>query len=408
MFDFTPAQAPMPLRFLLVGANQRWTRVVSAAAARLGASVVDTAVNSRVALSRILTATQPYSMVLLQARQTDASLDDLADLTMGDTGSRTGLLLLSDQRHPAEGLPKSANGESAKGARQPAGCIVVEQANRAAITWAMDQLGAKAGETPWDVSTAELRAALTGSRQTGSMLKLRYQPLIRLADRTPIGVEVLARLVHPRLGMLAAEQFIPQMEAAGLAPLLTERMITQAMQDTSRHGLIDLGLRIGLNVPLNVLMMPEIFGLLETQRHLCAIPSDRITLELTETQPVTDLVALGGVVRRLRDIGYQVSIDDASPAIANIEALIGLGFTTLKFDKSMVQGADDDPACREFIERIVKLAGAAGILTIAEGIENPETQELMRELGVDYAQGYLIGRPLPPAAVKLWLDAWRQ
>lgn len=359
---------------------------------------MDTAISSRAALSRIFTAAQPYSIGMLQARRADSSFEALADLTAGDAGSKTRLSLLNDQGNLA--------GELSDGARvslQLAGCTLVGQANGAAITQAMDQQSANCEDLPWQVSAAELRAALTGP-----MLKLRYQPIVNFADGMPIGVEVLARLVHPRLGMIGAEHFIPQMEAAGLALLLTTTMISQAMQDTCRHGLVGLGLRIGLNVPLNVLMMPSIFELLETQRQTCAVPAEKITLELTETQPVTDIVALRGVIHRLRGLGYRVAIDDASPAIANIEALLGLGFTTVKIDKSMVQAAARDPNCHEFIEWIGKLCNKAGVQTVAEGIEDIETRNAMRDLKVDCGQGYLIGRPIPPAAVKPWLDAWQQ
>ncbi len=384
----------MPMRLLLVGANQRWTRVVSAAAMRLGATVIDTASNSRAALSRILTAARPYSMVLLQARHADTGFHDLADLTTGDAGSGTGLLLLHDTRTQQGPLEAT---------RRPAACIVVEQANRAAISRALNHQSGQPDEPPVELSTAELRAALAEP-----MLKLRYQPLVRLVDRLPIGVEALARLDHPKYGMLAAEQFIPQMEAANLSHLLTEAMIAQAMHDTCSHGLTDRGLRIGLNVPLNVLMMDEVFDVLEDQRQKCSIPASDIIVELTETQPVTDHRALRGVIRRLREIGYRVSIDDASPAIPNLEALIGLGFNTLKFDKSVVQQAAHDPDSRAFIERVENLARASDMLTIAEGIEDAETHDLMRDLGVDFGQGFLIGRPLPPGAVKLWLDAWQR
>lgn len=392
--DYGPAHAPVPPRLLLVGANQRWTRAVSAAARRLGASVIDTASNSRVALSRILTAASPYSIVLLQARRADLGFPDLADLTTGDAGSGTGLLLLHDSR-AHQGLRLAAH--------RPPGCIVIEQANRAAISRALNQPAGQPGAAPVLLSTAELRAALAEP-----MLKLRYQPLVRLSDRTPIGLEALARLDHPTFGMLAAEQFIPQMEAANLSHLLTEAIITQAMHDTYSHELTAHGLGIGLNVPLNVLMMKEVFDVLEDQRRKYAIPASKIIVELTETQPVTDYHALRDVIRRLRDIGYRVSIDDASPAIPNLESLMRLGFNTLKFDKSVVQQAAHDPESRSFIDRIVALARTSDMLTIAEGIEDAETHDLMRDLGVDIGQGFLIGRPLPPATIKLWLDAWQR
>ncbi len=384
--DWIAASASAPLRLLVVGANQRWTRVVAAAAARLNAVAVDTAGNSRAALARVLTASPPYSLVLLQARRADTEIDALADLTAGDAGSGTGLLLLGDA---GRALP---------------GSIVVEQANRAALNRALDQHSRDADGTPPPTLTrAEMVAALNGPA-----LRLRYQPVIRLSDQQPTGLEVLARLDHAALGMLSAEHFIPQMEAAGLSRLLTRIMITRAMQEACAHGLTRLGLRIGLNVPLNVLLMPETFELLETQRQQCAIPASQIVIELTETQPVRDLDTLRGVVRRLNEFGYRVSIDDATPEMTNTAALLEMEFASVKFDKSVVQQASYDPDSRSFIERTVKIAREAGIQTIAEGIEDTEHLELMHALGVDSAQGFRIARPLPAGAVKLWLEARQQ
>ena len=248
----------------------------------------------------------------------------------------------------------------------------------------------------------DMRAALNGA-----MLTLRYQPLIRLADRSMVGVEVLARLDHTDLGMLSADQFVPQMEAAGLSPLLTRTMITLAFQQVRSHGLVELGMRFGLNVPLNVLMTADMLELLETQRQKCAIPAAQIVVELTETQPVTDHNALRGVIRRLRDIGYRVAIDDASPAMANIGGLLEMDFTTLKFDKSVVRHARHDPDCRLFIEEVTRAAKASNIQTVAEGIEDQETLDLMCALGLDGAQGYFFACPLPIAAAKQWILSWQ-
>lgn len=384
--DCGTTEAASPLRLLVVGANQRWTRVVASAAARLGgAAVVDTASNSRSALSRILTASQPYSLVLLQPSRVDTAVEDLADLTSGDAGSGTGLLLLGDSP------------------RHPPGSIVVEHPNRAAISLALSR-------HPWNVEgvTPKLTMAEMLAALHGPMLKLRYQPVIQLADQKPTGLEVLARLDHAELGMLSGDQFIPQMEAAGLSRLLTETVITRAMEDACRHGLIRLGLRIGLNVPLNVLLMADIFEFLDTKRRQFAIPAAQIAIELTETQPVKDLEALRDAVRRLRAVGYRVCIDDASPAMPNIGALLEMAFTTVKFDKSVVRRAKFDPTSREFVEQTTRIAKAADIQSIAEGIEDIETQDLMQALGLESAQGFLIARPLPAAAVKVWLNTWQQ
>ena len=379
-----PTNRTPSLRLLVVGANQRWTRVVTAEAARLGAAVVDTAGDSHLALARILTAPEPYSLILLQTRRSDPSAGGLADLALGGAGSNTGLLLLGDT------------------GRHPAGSTVVEHPTRAAISKALRQYSWSPAETVPVLTKAQLVAALDGP-----MLKLRYQPIVRLSDREPLGVETLARLEHPELGMLSADQFIPQIEAAGLSQLFTRRMITQSMQEMSRIGLTQLGLAVGLNVPLNVLLMPDIFELLDTQRQKCAVLPDKIVIELTETQPVKDLGTLHDVVRRLRGIGYRVAIDDATPAMANLAEMIEIGFTTLKFDKSIVQQARHDSDCHDFIQRITRLATAAGVSTVAEGIEDWACVDLMQTMGLTSAQGYLIAHPLPAPAVKPWLETWR-
>jgi EAL domain-containing protein (putative c-di-GMP-specific phosphodiesterase class I) len=372
------------LRLLVVGANQRWTRVVTAAAARLGASVIHSASNSSAALFQVLAAPQPYSLILLQARQSDSAADDLADLTSGDVGSNTGLLLLGDT------------------GRHPPGSIVVEHPTRAAISKALSQHSWKSEEVIPALSKAQLQEALNGS-----MLKLRYQPIVQLSDRKPLGLEVLTRLDHPEFGMLSADQFIPQIEAAGLSRQFTQTMITQAIQETCANGLIELGFCVGLNMPLNVLLMPDIFELLQVQRMKCSIPPDRIVIELTETQPVQDLKQLRGPVGRLRDIGYRVAIDDATPQMANVAGMMEIGFTTLKFDKAIVQGARHDAGFRTFIEQTTRIAKAAGVTTVAEGIEDSACLDLMLTMGLTSAQGYLIARPLPASAVKLWLETWQ-
>ena len=381
--DTNLIESTRPARLLLVGANQRWTRMVTAASEHFGVAM-DTACNPGSALTRIVAAPEPYSLVLLQPKRTDRALHHLADLTAGDTDSGTGLFLLG-----------------AHGPELP-GSIVVEQPNRASFEQALNQYRCKPNHQDVDLSSAELRASLHGTP-----LKLRYQPLIRLADRKPIGLEVLARLGHADHGILSAERFIPRIAACGLLQLLTRTVIAQAMREAGEHELTQAGLRIALNVPLDVLMLAETCEILETERQQYAIPADQIIIELTETQPVEDLHGLRDVLRRLRGLGYRVSIDDASPAMRNLDAMLELGFTHLKFDKAVVQQSLHGGDHRDFIQRVTRNARAAGMHTVAEGIEDSTTLDRMHALGVDSGQGFLIGRPLPPAAVRLWLDAWR-
>src|SRR5689334_8900824 len=98
---------------------------------------------------------------------------------------------------------------------------------------------------------AELHAALTGA-----MIEPRYQPIVRLADRVPVGLEALARLNHPTRGRMLPDRFVPQMEGAGLALLLTQRVANRAFADMV-GVLAPYKLKVALNFPLEVLLVPD-------------------------------------------------------------------------------------------------------------------------------------------------------
>ena len=153
---------------------------------------------------------------------------------------------------------------------------------------------------------AELSAALTGT-----LIEARYQPIVRFADRVPVALEALARLNHPSRGTLLPDRFVPQMEDAGLAQLLTRRISQRAFTDMAGPALAPLGLDMALNFPLDVLQVPEALALLDEQRQEAGIAARRVVIELTESQPVQCLVTLRRALEHLRALGYRVSIDDA-------------------------------------------------------------------------------------------------
>jgi len=109
----------------------------------------------------------------------------------------------------------------------------------------------------------------------------------------------------------------------------------------------------------------------------------------------------------VRALGYRVAIDDVGPAVPSLSELLELPFTSLKLDKDLVIRSADEPAILDFLRDTTMRAHAKGMQVVAEGVETVDTWNRMDGIGVDGAQGYLVARPLPAAAVDVWLDAWR-
>lgn len=246
---------------------------------------------------------------------------------------------------------------------------------------------------------SELRAALTGA-----MIEPRYQPIVRLADRVPVGLEALARLNHPTRGRMLPDRFVPQMEDAGLALLLTQRVANRAFADML-GVLAPHGLNVSLNFPLDVLLVPDALALLDEQRRLAAIDAKRVVIELTESRPVEDIAALGRAIEWLREIGYGIAIDDVLPTVPLLDALLELPFSAVKLDKTVVLrlGEGDTQA---FVSRLVATAAARGMTMTAEGVESAAIWHRLRALGIDHAQGFLVARATQAEDVPAWLARW--
>ncbi len=238
----------------------------------------------------------------------------------------------------------------------------------------------------------------------GAMIETRYQPIVRISDRQPIGLEALARLNHPTHGTLAPDYFVPQIEDAGLAAQLTDLVASCAFADM--QGPIGaLGLSISLNFSLDVLLVREARARLEVRRQEAGIAPRRIAIELTESRPVEDFAALHEAVEQLRADGYRIAIDDVGPGVPRLPELLALPFTSLKLDKDVVQRSDQ-PEMRRFLEPVMAAARKYQMGVVAEGVEDVETWNRMRALGAQFAQGFLAARPLPATAVPIWFEAW--
>jgi EAL domain-containing protein (putative c-di-GMP-specific phosphodiesterase class I) len=377
-----PANPARPLDVLLVSDDPRWTTSVREAVAAEG-GIVET-VSARAAVARLASAGARLSHVLVDRNGADGLLDTLTELTSDTASAEVTLLLLG----PANG--------------SPAGARTIPVADRQIVA---DQLAVR--HFPTFHSEPSLLAGELLDVVSGEMLETRYQPIVRIEDRSVGAVEVLARLNHPTHGTVTPDWFVPRFEDAGLAATLTSMVSTLALADLTGRSFRGLGLAMALNYPLNVLSHPNAAAGLDERRRAMGLTPDQVQIELTESRPVEDFAALGRSLEHLRTLGYRISIDDVGPGVMNLERLLGLPFTGLKLDKGIVRLIGTQGAGGQLAPRVVEQAQARGLNVVAEGVETREMWDLLHALGVQEAQGYYIARPLPAAAVPVWLEAWR-
>jgi EAL domain-containing protein (putative c-di-GMP-specific phosphodiesterase class I) len=308
-------------------------------------------------------------------------LDELADLTVEVIAPDTDILML---------------GSAATG--RPGIRVVATATSRSVAQALMAPSPLRDGSM---MNLAELTAALKGA-----MIETRYQPIIRLADRRPVGLEALARLNHPERGTLAPDRFVPQIEDAGLAAELTGLVSGRAFSDLAGPFLTERGLWMSVNFPLDVLLQPAALDRLEEQRIAAGLAAAQLTIELTESRPVDDVGMLRRSLERLRGLGYGAAIDDVGPAVPKLAPLLDLPFTRLKLDKELVRQVIESAEICTFLAITIARGKAHGMTVVAEGVETDAIWNRMQDLGVDEIQGFRAARPLPVAAVPVWWDAW--
>jgi EAL domain-containing protein (putative c-di-GMP-specific phosphodiesterase class I) len=368
------------INLLLVSRSATWSRAVHCATKALGGGDVLTC-DARGALTRLAGTASHYTHLLVDRNDAEGLLDELADLATEVAAPDTDVLVL--------GLADSS---------RPHIRVVPTATTRSVAEALMASSPTRDGPA---MNVAELTAAMQGA-----MIETRYQPIIRIADRRPVGLEALARLNHPERGTLLPDRFVPQIEDAGLAAELTSLVSTRAFADLAGPFLMERGLWMSVNFPLDVLLQPASIDRLEEQRIFAGLSASHIVVELTESRPVDDIPMLRRSLERLRGLGYGAAIDDVGPAVPRLAPLLDLPFTSLKLDKDLVQQVNESAEIRTFLADTIVQAKARGLTVVAEGVETGAIWDQMRDLGADEVQGFLAARPLPVAAVPIWWDAW--
>lgn len=225
-------------------------------------------------------------------------------------------------------------------------------------------------------------------------LFLEYQPKIsgRLGRIT--GVEALVRWQNPKLGLIRPDLFIPLAEKTDLIDPLTNWVFATAVQQAATWQRQGLALDVAINISarnLQDIRLPDRFA---KQCEEFGISPEMLTLELTETTAMRDVVHMMDVLTRFRVKGFKLSIDDFGTGYSSLVQLRKLPFSELKVDLSFVQHMLKDEDCRIIVEAIIELTHKLGLESVAEGVESEAIWVALLNLSCDRGQGYHLGRPM--------------
>ncbi|MBC9175486.1 EAL domain-containing protein [Pseudoroseomonas ludipueritiae] len=236
-------------------------------------------------------------------------------------------------------------------------------------------------------------------------IAVRYQPVVRVADRRVVLLEGLARWQRRDDTPLSPDAFVPLAERSGLGRALSIAVAQRAFMELAAAP-ARVGAALALNLPLAVLVERDVLAWLKELLAATRFPPSALVLELTETSPVLDRPALRRALERLRSAGFPVLVDDME-INDNRGWLLSLPFSGIKLDRMLVSALPTRRRARAEVQRLVRLAHAGGMTVTAEGVSNPRLWQAVAAAGVDHAQGYAIARPLPALALPAWHSAWQ-
>ncbi|MEO6204921.1 MAG: bifunctional diguanylate cyclase/phosphodiesterase, partial [Mycobacteriales bacterium] len=249
----------------------------------------------------------------------------------------------------------------------------------------------------------ELREGVT----TGQLV-VHYQPKCDAQTGELVGLEALVRWQHPTRGLIYPDEFISVAENTGLIRSLTLEVLDQSlgMARTLREAGTPLG--VAVNVSVRCLTDPDLPGEVAGLLKRWGLAAGILTLEVTESSIMADPARTLVVLGMLRDLGVTLSIDDFGTGYSSLSYLKRLDAQELKIDRSFVFAMSSNSHDAVIVRSTIELGHNLGLRLVAEGVEDLETWTLLRALGCDVIQGYHLSRPIPPADVQPWIEAYRQ
>lgn len=223
--------------------------------------------------------------------------------------------------------------------------------------------------------------------------QMAYQPIVGVDSGHVHSYEVLLRMPYDDGQIILPGGFMPAAERFGLVHAIDRWMVAKSIRTLAELRLDNERLCFAINLSGRAFEDESLLPLIRAALAETLLDPSALTFEITETAAIANLNAATRFISSLRDLGCQFALDDFGSGFCSFTYLKHLPVDTLKIDGSFVQGLANAPVDQAMVQSMNQVAHALGKKTIAESVENVETLMLLREFGVDYAQGHYIGRP---------------
>lgn len=248
---------------------------------------------------------------------------------------------------------------------------------------------------------AELRLAIQEHQ-----LLLHYQPLASLRDRSLVGVEALVRWKHPERGMVPPSEFITFAEKTRLIQPLTQWVLSTALRQCRAWAEAGRTILVAVNIAMRDLLDPHFPDLIDTLIREASVQPSSLRLEITEgvimAEPERAIETLG----QLKRLGVGLAVDDFGTGYSSLAYLHRLPIDEIKIDRSFVSKMAGSTNRATIVRASVDLGHSLRLESVAEGVEDARTWDLLAALGCDTAQGFYLSRPIPAEDVLPWLRRW--
>lgn len=272
--------------------------------------------------------------------------------------------------------------------------MAADSAAAAGLHWMLHE-PVEASDSRWKLSLlTQLDAAIDAGE-----IGVAYQPKIDLRSGRIVGAEALVRWTHPEKGPVSPVDFIPVAEQQNRIGKLTYHVLETAIRAAAIVNGHGMAFGIAVNLSVRLLDDPDLVDNVMASLGRYGLDARRLTLEITETAALSGHARSVAVLEALRARGIGLSIDDYGTGFSNLENLRTIPANEIKIDRSFVDAIMQSRSDAVMVRSTIAMAHSLGQSVVAEGVERPETLDMLRSMGCDQVQGYLTGRPMTFAAL---------
>lgn len=235
-----------------------------------------------------------------------------------------------------------------------------------------------------------------------NQLRVNYQPKISIETGLCVSAEALVRWTAPWGQEVNPSLLIGAAEDSGLINPLTLWILNTSLRHCAAFTKAGVNVGISVNLPPKMLEDEELPQLVQQALDIWGVPASTLTLEITESSMISNIESSIAMLSKLRELGVRLSIDDFGTGYSSLAYIKHLPVQELKIDILFIRNIHNSKGDRQLVRTIIDLAHNFDLITVAEGVEDQQTFDLLRELGCDVAQGFLFSRALPEPDFISW------